>query len=63
MYKYEGTKVETRPMSVRLRRDILEWFEMTGINKNAFINDTLLIHVKACQRGQQNYQQWIRKNR
>lgn len=63
MYKYEGTKVETRPVSVRLRRDILDWFEMQGINKNKFINDRLLIHVKRCQRGQEYFQPWIRKNR
>lgn len=63
MYKYEGAKVNTRPISVRLRRDVLDWFETSGINKNAFINHVLLIHVKACQRGQECYQQWIRKNR
>ena len=63
MYKYEGTKVATRPVSVRLRRDILDWFEMQGINKNKFINDCLLIHVKSCQRGHENFQRWIRKNR
>lgn len=50
-------------MSIRLRRDINDWLVMNCININGFINDMLLIHVKACQRGQQNYQKWIRKNR
>lgn len=63
MYKNQGFKVETRPISVRLRRDILEWFEMSGINKNAFINDVLFIYVKAVQRDQKKYQKWMRKNR
>lgn len=64
MYKYQGTKVGTRPISVKLRRDILEWFEMEGINKNAFINDKLTEHMITCQRlGRQSYEPWIRKNR
>ena len=63
MYKYYGAKVETRPISIRLRRDILDWFEMEGINKNAFINDMLFECVKECQWGHLDFQKWRHKNR
>lgn len=64
MYKNHGYKVNTRPISVRLREDILQWMEMEGINRNAFINDKLIEHMKTCQRlGRQSYESWIRKNR
>ena len=64
MYKNQGFKVNTRPISVRLREDILQWMEMEGINRNAFINDTMLDHMKICQRiGRQSFELWKRKNR
>lgn len=64
MYKNQGFKVNTRPISVRLREDILQWMEMEGINRNAFINDKLTEHMKTCQRlGRQSFEPWTRKNR
>ena len=64
MYKNQGFKVNTRPISVRLREDILQWMEKEGINRNAIINDKMLEHMKTCQRlGRQSYEPWIRKNR
>lgn len=64
MYKNQGFKVETRLISVRLREDILQWMEMEGINRNAFINDKLTEHMKTCQRlGRQSFEPWRRKNR
>lgn len=63
MYKYQGIKVETRPISVRLRRDILDWMEMQGINKNAYINACLAERMQYHQRNPYNLRQWTRKNR
>lgn len=64
MYKNQGFKVNTRPISVRLRLDILDWMEMEGINKNAFINYVMNEYRKTCQVvGRQAYEPWIRKNR
>lgn len=64
MYKNQGFKVNTRPISVRLREDILQWMEMEGINRNAFINGIMLEHIKTCQRiGRQSFAPWTRKNR
>ena len=59
MYKNEGQKVGTKLISVRIRHDLLDWMEMAGINKNAFINHKLLTHIRACQRGGENYQEFI----
>lgn len=64
MYKNQGFKVDTKPISVRLRRDIFDWMEMEGINKNAFINDKMAEHMRVCQRiGRQSFAPWTRKNR
>lgn len=63
MYKQYGYKIGTRPISVRLRRDILEWFEMEGINKNAFINDCVIQRMKIHQRNPVTLGPWIAKNR
>lgn len=59
MYTNVGQKVGTKLISVRIRHDLLDWMEMAGINKNAFINKTLLIHIRACQRGMADYQDFI----
>ena len=64
MYKNQGFKVETWPISVRLRRDLLDWMEMEGINKNAFINDCVKQRMKFHQRyDSRTLEPWRRKNR
>lgn len=64
MYKNQGFKVETRPISVRLRRDLLDWMEMEGINKNSFINDCVRQRVLFHQRyDSRKLDPWRRKNR
>lgn len=64
MYKQQDYKVETRQISARIRRDVLEWMEMEGLNKNAFINDCLMQRMHFHQRnGRPSLQPWIRKNR
>lgn len=63
MYKNQGFKVNTQPISVRLRRDILEWMEMEGINKNFWINEILTEQMKLFQRGDRPFlDRWRRKN-
>lgn len=38
MYKKQDNPIGTKPISLRIRRDVFEWMEMNCINKNAFIN-------------------------
>lgn len=64
MYKNQGFKVKTKPISVRLRRDLIDWMEMEGINKNAFINDCVKQRMQFYQRyDSRTLEPWIRKNR
>lgn len=64
MYKNQGFKVNTKPISVRLRRDLIEWMEIEGINKNAFINDCVMQRMYFHQRnGRPSLDLWTRKNR
>ena len=63
MYKYQQTRVGTRAISVRIRRDLLDWLDWNGLNRNGFINDALAAQVKKVQREQNEMKRWIRKNR
>lgn len=63
MYKYQQTKVGTSAISVRIRRDLLDWLDYNGLNRNGFINHALAAQVKKVQREQNEMKKWIRKNR
>ena len=63
MYKYQQTNVGTRPISVRIRQDLLDWIGWNGINRNGFINEAIAEHVKKAQLEQIDMAKWIRKNR
>lgn len=63
MYKYQQTKVGTRAISVRIRRDLLDWLDINGLNRSGFINDALAEHVKKVQREKIRMERWIRENR
>lgn len=44
---------ETRAISARVRRDLLEYLEWMGLNKNRAINMALTAYVRTCQRDQE----------
>lgn len=46
-----GANIGTRLVSVRIRRDLLEYIEMQQLNRNQLINDALSLAVSMHQRG------------
>lgn len=48
---HEDNKIGTRAVSVRIRRDLLDYCEMQSLNRSQLINDALAVAVKLHQRG------------
>lgn len=52
MYKSFETKIGTKPVAVRIRRDLLDYIELNCLNRSRLINDALAAAVKIHQHGQ-----------
>lgn len=50
MYTYQNTKVGTRAVNVRLRRDLLDYLEMNCTNRSQLLNELLEKHCRRHQR-------------
>lgn len=49
-YKYQEFTTGTKPASVRLRADLLNYVRMNGLNLNSALNEGLELLVMATQR-------------
>lgn len=45
-----GANIGTRLVSVRIRRDLLDYIEMQGLNRNQLINEALAAAIRIHQR-------------
>lgn len=62
MYKNQEQPIGTKPISVRIRRDVLDWMEVNCINKNAFINQAVESFAYRAQRLPE-LPQWMLRSR
>lgn len=46
MYTTNDAKIGTKPVAVRIRRDLLDYIELNCLNRSRLINDALAAAVK-----------------
>lgn len=52
MYTTNESKIGTKPVAVRIRRDLLDYIEQNRLNRSRLINDALAAAVKIHQHNQ-----------